>query len=394
MNRDHFRVGLRRAAGLAGPLVLLVFSGLGSAAESSHPPSDVITNMVFDMSTLRNVAPGNGASAAGSDNWAITWSGNGHQYTVFGDGQGFGTFNTTRASNGVARIEGGKDNYSAFDVFKTGSNSGGWGGKSLGILALGTELYMFRNGTASEGGAFEQTELYKSTDNGSSWKFTGVRWLSSEFGRGGIFSPTFLQFGKGYAGARDKYVYVYANEVTAGGWNVQIPGRISLLRVPSDSLDDKNSYEYFAGVDANNNPTWSLSPADREPAFRDDANGIMRTSVSFNAGLRRYLLTTQQVNRFGTDDYHIGVYEAPEPWGPWRTVLFENPSDVGPGLNTGSKTVYWNFSNKWLSRDGREFVMVYTGPGPDQWGTVEGRFVTSSAVVAAPPLPPGDVNAQ
>jgi hypothetical protein len=348
------------------------------AGESAYPPSTVITDIVFDMSTLKNGAPGNGVSAPGSDNWAITWSGDDHQYAVFGDGRGFSTFNKARASNGVARIEGGKDNYSAFDVFKTGGGSGGWGGKSLGILALGTELYMFRNGTGSEAGAFQQTELYHSTDNGSSWDYTGVCWDSGEFsGSGTIYSPTFLQFGKGYAGARDSYVYIYANEVTSGGWNVQRPGRISLLRVPGDSLNDKSDYKYFSGLNTNNSPTWSSAYSDRVPVFSDQANGTMRTSVSYNAGLGRYLLTTQQVNRFQANGYHIGLYEAPEPWGPWRTVLFDNPADVGPGLNTGSKTVYWNFSNKWLSNGGKNFVMVYTGPGEDEWGTVEGRFVTS-----------------
>ncbi len=333
-------------------------------------------------------------SAPESDNWAITWSGNGHQYTVFGDGKGFSTFNSTRASNGVARIEGSKDDYSAFDIFKTGEGSGGWGGKSLGILALGTELYMFRNGTGSTEGAFQQTELYHSNDNGSSWNFTGVRWNRNEFsGNGGFFSPTFLQFGKGYSGARDNYVYIYANEIASGSWNTQRPGHISLLRVLKDSLNKKSTYEYFSGLDTNNNPTWSPSSSDRTPAFSDNTNGIMRTSVSYNTGLVRYILTTQQVNRFQSDNYHIGIYEAPEPWGPWRTVLFENPSDVGPGLNNGSKTVYWNFSNKWSSSDGKAFVMVYTGPGKDQWGTVEGRFVTSSDDTV-PPLPPSNVKAQ
>ncbi len=385
MNRGTYNVGLREYVELGGLFVLALFSSLGLTAESGHPPSNIITDIVFDMSTVKSTAPGNGASAPESDNWAITWSGDGNQYTVFGDGKGFSTFNTTRASNGVARIEGSKDNYSAYDIFKTGENSGGWGGKSLGILALGTDLYMFRNGTGSGDGAFQRTELYHSTDNASSWDFTGVRWLHSRIeDNGGFFSPTFLQFGKGYSGARDNYVYIYANEVTSGSWNAQRPGRISLLRVPSDSLNDKNAFEYFSGLDVSNNPTWSSSFSDRAPAFSDDTNGIMRTSASYNAGLGRYILVTQQVSRLQTEDYHIGIYEAPEPWGPWRTVLFDNPADVGPGLNNDSKTVYWNFSNKWLSPDGKEFVMVYTGPGRDQWGTVEGRFVTL----------PGDVKAQ
>jgi len=339
--------------------------------------SIVITDIMFDMSTVKNVAPENDASASESDNWPITWSGNDHQYTAFGDGKGFRTFNTTRASLGVARIEGSKDNYSAFDIFKTGEKSDGWSGKSLGILALGTELYMFRNGTKGGQSAFQQTEMYHSTDNGFSWDFTGVRWLRSEFsGNSGIYSPTFLQFGKGYSGARDYYVYIYANEIASESWNVQRPGRISLFRVPRDSLDHKGAYKYFSGLDANNNPIWSSLSSDRVPVFSDDVNGNMRTSVSYNAGLGRYILTTQQVSRYQADDYHIGIYEAPEPWGPWRTVLFANPADVGPELNRGYKTVNWNFSNKWLSSDGREFVMVYTGPGPDEWGTVEGRFVT------------------
>ncbi|GMR00897.1 MAG: hypothetical protein BMS9Abin19_0239 [Gammaproteobacteria bacterium] len=399
MNSNYDTINLRKGAHLPGLLALTLFSGPGFAADSVYPPSDVITGIEFDMATLKNTAPGNGASAPESDNWAITWSGNDHQYTVFGDGIGFSTFNTTRASNGVARIEGNKDNYSAFDIFKTGENSSGWNGKSLGILALGTDLYMFRNGNGSEAGAFEQTELYHSTDNGSRWNYTGVHWLRSEFSdNGGMFSPTFLQFGKGYAGARDNFVYIYANEITtsvgSGSWNVQRPGKISLLRAPKASLKDKSTYEYFSGLDASNNPIWSTSSSDRKPAFSDDTNGIMRTSVSYNAGLGRYILTTQQVNRQQADNYHIGIYEAPEPWGPWRTILLKNPAVVGPRLNNGTKTVYWNFSNKWLSGDGKEFVMVYTGPGSDQWGTVEGRFVTSGNTTMAPPNPPSSVAAQ
>ncbi|MCK5395820.1 MAG: DUF11 domain-containing protein [Gammaproteobacteria bacterium] len=366
---------------------------ISQTVDNPSQPSAAIMDIVFDMSTLKNDTPGNNVSASGSDNWPITWSGNNNQYTSFGDGQGFTTFNSTRASLGVARIEGNKDNYSAFDIFKTGETSGGWGGKSLGILAIGTDLYMFRNGTGSSAGAYEQTELYTSTDNGFSWNYTGVRWLPNEStGIDSFFSPTFLQFGKGYAGARDNYVYIYANEITTsvgpGRWNVQKPGKISLLRVNKTALGDKNAYEYFSGLDASNNPTWSADSSDRKPVFNDDTNGIMRTSVSYNAGLGRYLLTTQQVNRWQADNYHIGIYEAPEPWGPWSTILLKNPADIGSGLNNDTKTVYWNFSNKWLSDDGRNFVMVYTGPGRDQWGTVEGRFVTSGSTAIAPPKPP------
>ena len=97
----------------------------------------------------------------------------------------------------------------------------------------------------------------------------------------------------------------------------------------------------------------------------------MRTSVAYNKGLGRYLLITQQVDRFRDKNGHIGIYDAPEPWGPWTIVLFANAFDIG--LVTHTKTVFFNFSNKWMSSNGRDFVLVYTNE--DNWATVEGRFI-------------------
>lgn len=360
---------------------------LAASAGPVYPPSSVIESIAFDMSTLRNTAPGNGVRASGSDNWTITWADDGNQYTSWGDGPGFSTSNSTRASLGVARIEGDKTSYSAYDVFKTGDVSGGWAGKSLGIVSVDGALYMFRNGQGSTNGAFDQTELYTSNNHGSSWSYTGVKWTFGS--KTGFYSPTFLQFGKDYQGARDGYVYIYANENKSDEWNVQFPGEITLIRVPRGQLAQQSAYQFFSGLDGSGNPTWSSNLADRKPAFRDAINGSMRTSVSYNAGLGRYILVTQQVDRFESANYHIGIYEAPEPWGPWHTVLFANPKEVGPGLNTGSKTVYWNFSNKWLSSDGHRFVMVYTGPGPDEWGTIEGSFIPRSTDSTPPSAPSG-----
>jgi hypothetical protein len=349
-----------------------------ASATAAYPYSTYITGITFDMSTLLNTAPGNAAQAPESDNWPITWADDGHQYTAFGDGKGFSTFDAVRASLGVARIEGGKNDYSAYDIFKTGSNSGGWGGKSLGIISIDGSLWMFRNGIGSNLGAFEQTELYESIDHGQTWTYAGVHWIEAELTSGkGFFAPAFLQFGQDYAGARDNYVYIYAPEHTAGidgaGWQVQNPGKISLIRVPKDSLENQLAYEYFTGM-AGPAPQWSSDVNARQPVFEDNVNGVMRNSISYNASLGRYILAVQQVSRYEVSDYHIGIYEAPEPWGPWTTVVLDNASIVGPDLNTDAKTVHWNFSNKWLSANGKNFTMVYTGAGRDEWGTVEGNF--------------------
>jgi len=378
-------------------LIVLNFIAANQAAAQSatHPDSQVITSVSFNMQTLVELAPG-------SDNWPVTWADDGHQYTSWGDGGGFGGTNTDgRVSMGVGRVEGPKDNYRVKNI-NGGKNpeSGnakwpdiaGRGGKCLGIISIdlsahggqaGT-LYLYRNGTLNGNSAYRQTELYKSTDHGATWTYTGVRWVESEFSSSGFFSPSFLQFGQDYDGARDDYVYSYAANVHNNEWNIQRPGQITLMRVLKTQMEEKSSYQYFAGLDGNNQPTWTSNVNSRRPVFVDAANGVMRTSVSYNEPLRRYLLITQQVDRWREDDYYMGIYDAPEPWGPWTTVFFGNPrDDIRPSLNSGEKTVFWNFSNKWLSADGKNFVLVYTGPGPDNWGTVEGEFTV--AVVVDPP---------
>jgi hypothetical protein len=100
-------------------------------------------------------------------------------------------------------------------------------------------------------------------------------------------------------------------------------------------------------------------------------------SVSYNPGLRRYILCTQHLeNRTG----NIGIFDASKPWGPWTTVLFEEEWGV-PHIE--ASTWLWHSPTKWLSRDGTAFTMVFTGKNSnDSWNTVEGRFVLES-----PPRP-------
>ena len=50
----------------------------------------------------------------------------------------------------------------------------------------------------------------------------------------------------------------------------------------------------------------------------------------------------------------FGVYDAPEPWGPWTTVYHTNYWDVGPGETC-------SFPTKWMSPDGTTLHMVFSG---------------------------------
>jgi hypothetical protein len=336
---------------------------------TSYPQSDLISGVEFDFDSLVELAPG-------SDNWAITWGKDGHQYTTFGDGGGFGGDNNRgRVSMGVARIEGSLDEFTATNVWGGYQSAAPaqFAGKSYGLLALDDVLWMWRTGDASNDSAFRQQELYYSSDSGERWQYAGVRFDEKDFvGSRPFFAPTFLQFGAGYAGSRDDYVYIYAPDVVQHEWEVQKPGHITLMRVHRDKIGMREHYEFFTGFDSNSKPIWSKDVNARSAVF-SDPNGVMRTSVSYNPGLKRYLLITQQITRM--ENGYIGIYESIEPWGPWRTVLFENAWDTG--LQTGKKNVFWNFSNKWSSADGRQFTLVYTGRGSDNFGAVAGEFITA-----------------
>lgn len=338
-------------------------------AQDTQTESPVITGVRFDLDTLVQ-------HAEGSDNWAITWADDESQFTIWGDGGGFGgTDILARVSMGVARIDGDVDNFTTQNVW------GGKGalakaditGKSYGILAVGPDLWFWRTGEASNDSAFEVQDLFVSRDNGLSFEPTGVVFTQDDFpSSSGFFAPTFLQFGPGYRDAPDDYVYMYAPEIKSGKWEVQKPGEIALMRAPKEQLDDRSAYEFFSGLDSRGLPTWTDDIGARSPVFSDPENGVARTSVTYNAGLGRYLLVTQ--HRTWTRGGYIGIYESGNPWGPWNKVLFENAWKLG--LQHGEKAVYWNFSNKWTSADGKRSALVYTGPSGDNFGVVMAEFET------------------
>jgi hypothetical protein len=50
----------------------------------------------------------------------------------------------------------------------------------------------------------------------------------------------------------------------------------------------------------------------------------------------------------------FGIYDAPEPWGPWTTVFFTTDWDVGPGETS-------SFPTKWMSKDGKTVWLLFSG---------------------------------
>jgi hypothetical protein len=186
-----------------------LFQGLMHAAEPPYPQSSVIERIELDFKTHKR-------QAEGSDNWPTTWADDGHLYAAWGDGGGFGgTNNKGRVSLGVARIEGDADHYDGKNV---------WGGirpeapaqftgKSYGILSVDGVLYLWV--AQQPNPHLSECQIAQSKDHGKTWTLADWSFRYAD----DLTIPTFLNFGRDYAGARDDYVYSYFIHPTFG------PGR-------------------------------------------------------------------------------------------------------------------------------------------------------------------------
>jgi hypothetical protein len=186
-----------------------------------------------------------------------------------------------------------------------------------------------------------------STDHAKTWTWADWKFTT------GFGCPTFLNFGRNYAGARDGYVYVYSHDADSA---YEPADRMVLARVPKDRLRDRAAYEFLESV-GSDGPRWTPDVARRGALFAHPGR-CYRTGITYNAGLKRYLWC--QILPESTDPRGprfqggFGVYDAPEPWGPWTTVFFTNTWDVGPGETA-------SFPVKWMSGDGKTLHLVFSG---------------------------------
>jgi hypothetical protein len=306
----------------------------GKARTPPYPPSPMISKLTWApaASIVRQ--------AHDSDNWPLTWADDDHQYTAYGDGRGFEPHVPEKLSMGLARISGPPTRFTGTNLRAATieqKGDGRSGKKASGLLMVEGVLYMWVRNAGN-------SQLAWSRDHGRTWTWSDWRFTTS-FG-----CPTFLNFGKNYAGARDGYVYVYSQDAK----DAYTPAdRMVLARAPKERLTDRSAYEFFQGMDAQSQPRWTKEIGERGAVFTHPGR-CYRSGISYNAVLRRYLwcqILPGQDTRFSGG---FGVYDAPEPWGPWTTVFFTEQWDVGPGETC-------SFPTKWMSAGGKTLYLVFSG---------------------------------
>ncbi len=182
--------------------------------------------------------------ARGSDNWPMTWGDDDNLYTAYGDGKGFEPLIDVKLSMGLCRVRGAADNFTAvnlrspsLETFGGGAN----GKKASGLLMVDATLYLWARNA-------DNSQLAWSTDHGNSWTWSDWKFNKS-FG-----CPTFLNYGRNYAGARDKFVYIYSHDSDSA---YEPADRMVLVRVTQDRIRQRQAYQFFAGLNESGQPTWT-----------------------------------------------------------------------------------------------------------------------------------------
>ncbi len=297
-----------------------------------YPQSTVIRGIRFAPESTVTRA------AMDSDNFPITWADDDAQYTSFGDGYGFEPFIKEKLSMGISKLTGGPENFKAVNLRAPTierPGDGKRGPKASGMLMVDGVLYMWVRNT-------DNSQLVWSEDHGLTWQW-GFKFDVS-FG-----SPAFLNFGGNYAGARDGYVYSYSQD---GPSAYESYDGVVLARVPKGKMRDRAAYEFFVRLDAAGKPEWTRDIARRGPVFTFPGK-CQRVDAVYNPGLKRYLLAVGYNHNGGW-----GIYDAPEPWGPWTTAF--QTAHWGLGGTHG-----YRLPSKWISPDGRTMHLVFSGIRPN-----------------------------
>ena len=333
----------------------LAASSPGIQSEPPYPPSPVIQGVNWDFEHLIRLAntPGQG----GSDLWPTTWAPDGNIYTGWGDGGGFSGASDYRGrvSLGFGRIIGNPPSIKGVDVWgnypKYAQHPATFCGKPVSMLSVGGVLYAWVSSWFNESNANfvhcaanpnpVEHRLAWSPDLGATWTLSS--WKLDQL-RSPLVWACFLNFGADNAPAEDRYVYQY--------WRIQ--GETSnayLVRTLPEKLQGgpstSGSYEYYAGP----GPVWSAEFSKAQPVFVD-ASGRCITHVAYNVGLRRFIASVQ-----GHSVGETGLFDAPQPWGPWTTIAYYQ--DWGGYGDRESLGI--DFPTKWISRDGKTLWAVFSG---------------------------------
>lgn len=150
--------------------------------------------------------------------------------------------------------------------------------------------------------------LAYSEDYGRTW----IEVPNSPWGESSNFRVLmFINMGQNYSLNQDGYVYAFGVG-TEASWTERT---VYLARVLKELIANYGAYEYFGGME-NDEPRWSNDETEAIPL--DGLHSTGQASAMYHEGTGRYLLMTTDANPPEGPMSSGALFEAPQPWGPWR----------------------------------------------------------------------------
>jgi hypothetical protein len=317
---------------------------------------------------------GLGTRGPNGDVWTCTWADDDSLYSVADDTAGWNL--------SIYKVEEAPPEHLVTRVnemkqYGRAGASGWW--KGAGLTCIDDALYLGiysqsdpRKGSATKVSfSADHSSIVKSVDHGKTWTPTASKEKPMFSGKE-FPTPFFVQDGKDYSDAMDEFVYVVSNN---GGWNNW--DRMMLARVPRSKMPalDRADWEFFAGAEKADSPTWSPAVKKAAPIFEHMGYTGM-TGIQYIPAVKRFVLAQWSYvsmrgggDRTGAtnspppwpdepryrlvDQTMFCLYEASKPWGPWR--LFHAETPWGPAFYNP------NFPAKWFTDGGRKMWLVEGG---------------------------------
>ncbi|MDR2607887.1 MAG: hypothetical protein LBC57_05790 [Treponema sp.] len=258
------------------------------------------------------------------DTFPLTWADDDEIYTSSGDPN----WGETSSGLDVEKITG---NPKDFKITKVNHMNDylGWGGdgpKPSGMICVDGILYfafqnMLRNrippfGLKSQHGS--DAQIIYSSHRGSLWT-PALKTIEKPMFPGHHFGgPAFINFGKNNADARDNFVYAISSDQWDNGTHLR------LGRVDKENIIRAGSWQWVSAFTGSGEPVWHNDLQEAIPVLSCyRAFGI--PDMVYLKSIKRYLLLTWRLHEdfSPTDGTDLIIFEAPEPWGPYSLVHFE-----------------------------------------------------------------------
>ena len=295
------------------------------------------------------------------DTYPMTWADDDNIYVSAGDP----AWGETTDGLDIEKFEGGPEDYKISKVNHMNDYRGGAGAgaKPSGMICVDGILYLaFQNllgmklpafGDASQNGC--DSVIVSSSHMGRYWNPAYENIAEPTFPGFEFGGPAFINFGKNNENARDGYVYAVSADQWDNGSNMR------LGRVPNDKIARKEEWEWVCAFDMAGQPVWNRNLRASIPVLSMHRHMSLPEMV-YLAGINRYLLLTWRLRKdfscnHGSD---LIILEAPEPWGPFSMVYYEElwEGELGPYCP--------RLPLKWVEADGKTCWMQFSG----RWGRI------------------------